>query len=37
MGLLTIIMLIGRTTDMFASVLVICACVIGVVFVFGII
>lgn len=31
------IMLIGRTTDMFASVLVICACIIGVVVVFGII
>lgn len=37
MGLLTTITLIGRATDMFASVFVICTCIIGVVVVFGMI
>ena len=34
---LTIIVRIGKSSEMFASVLVICACVVGVVIVFGII
>ena len=37
MVLLTIIIRIGGASDMFASVLVICACVVGIVVVFGII
>ena len=37
MVLLITIMLIGGVSDMFASVFVVCACVVGVVVVFGMI